>query len=500
MSISPIKKGIAVILALMVLVSPVWGSAVSEENGPSIYPRIDEYLTDRMDKYRIPGLALGIIRDDGSVYLKGFGRADASGNAVTPQTPFIIGSVSKPMTALAIMQLHEAGKLSLDDPVIHYIPWFRLADRSMSDAITVQQLLSHTSGIGLDAEWQVADTKKSDTLEGLVRKMADMKAVIPPGVRYQYSNANYIILGEVIQAVSGMPFGEYVKQHIFEPLEMRHSYVSVDEAKMDGLAHGHVTCFGFPVPSDVPFRADFLPAYYFISCAEDMTHFLSLFMHKGNYGNTEVLSPEGIRQMTAPGGGSPYGLGWFTGSENIYHGGSTIDFQAKVNLFFNDGMGTVLLFNTSDSTAATLFNAGYRDIIEGDMLSILFGHDEEVGRMGDPMGSGIISLILGVICLGAIVLVVFSLGGISSFSRRLGSAKPIQILMGPLLINGLIPAVILTSPRLIAGTSWRVILYHYRDVAFVFLATAIVLLCCGLIKCAMAAGLFVKRSKHVRLV
>src|SRR5919202_4864592 len=108
---------------------------------------INGYLTARLRAARIPGLALGIVKGDQIVYLKGYGRADSSGRPVTPQTPFLIGSISKSFTSLAVMQLVEAGKVELNGPVQRYLPWFRVADPQASAQITVRQLLNQTSGL-----------------------------------------------------------------------------------------------------------------------------------------------------------------------------------------------------------------------------------------------------------------------------------------------------------------------------------------------------------------
>jgi CubicO group peptidase (beta-lactamase class C family) len=93
----------------------------------------------------IPGVALAIVKDDQILYLKGYGQADPSGRPMTPQTPLILGSITKSFTALAVMQLVEAGKVELDAPVQKYIPWFRVADANASAQITVRQLLYQTS-------------------------------------------------------------------------------------------------------------------------------------------------------------------------------------------------------------------------------------------------------------------------------------------------------------------------------------------------------------------
>src|SRR5512139_4184279 len=111
------------------------------------FKTIDEYVMARMRSARIPGLALAIVKDDQVVHSKGYGRADPSGRPVTPQTPFMIGSITKPFTALAVMQLMDAGQVDLDAPVQRYIPWFRVADPKASAQVTVRMLINQTSGL-----------------------------------------------------------------------------------------------------------------------------------------------------------------------------------------------------------------------------------------------------------------------------------------------------------------------------------------------------------------
>ena len=108
--------------------------------------RIDAYIHSRMQIAGIPGLALGVIYGDQIVYLKGYGIAGPDARAVTPQTPFILGSTSKSFTALAVMQLVEAGKIDLDAPVTRYLSWFRTSNAAASDQITVRNLLNQIVG------------------------------------------------------------------------------------------------------------------------------------------------------------------------------------------------------------------------------------------------------------------------------------------------------------------------------------------------------------------
>src|SRR2546422_317181 len=121
-------------------------SAAPQAGVPDI-GSIDAYISAQMQANHIPGMALGLVHNDQVVNLRGFGTADQSGRVVTPQTPFLIGSLTKSFTAMAIIQLVEAGKIDLDAPVQRYLPWFRVANATASAHITVRQLLNHTSGL-----------------------------------------------------------------------------------------------------------------------------------------------------------------------------------------------------------------------------------------------------------------------------------------------------------------------------------------------------------------
>jgi CubicO group peptidase (beta-lactamase class C family) len=154
------------------------------------HEQIDAYILARMRATRIPGLALGVVRGDQTVYLKGYGVAGPDGRPVTPQTPFILGSTSKSITALAVMQLVEAGKIDLDTPVITYLPWFRTDDEGASARITVRNLLHQNSGLPVDVgRAGLAEDDQSDTaLEDGARQLAGVQLNHPPGQTYEYAN------------------------------------------------------------------------------------------------------------------------------------------------------------------------------------------------------------------------------------------------------------------------------------------------------------------------
>lgn len=296
--------------------------------------RIDAYVIHTMRSARIPGVAVGIVEGDRVVYLRGFGRADPSRRPVTPETPFLIGSVTKSFTALAILQLVDRGQVDLDAPVQRYLPWFRVGDTTASSRITVRELLTMTSGLPQVYETQLWTDQDAGALERNVRFLSTKELSGEPGRSFGYSNANYETLGMIVQAVSGESYEDYIKRHILAPLDMRDSYLSQDEALRHGMATGHRWWFGIPVAATLPYRRAELPAGYIISSTEDMTHFLVAELNDGRYGSTSVLSPRTMAMRHAVPAGNLYGFGWefvrAGGRVLINHDGGTANFQSSV--------------------------------------------------------------------------------------------------------------------------------------------------------------------------
>ena len=360
-----------------------------------------------MDAQRIPGLALGIVEGDRIVHMRGFGKADESGRAVSPQTPFVIGSLSKSVTALAIMQLVEAGKVDLDAPVQRYIPWFRVADERASAQITVRHLLNQTSGLSTKTgrSFQGSGDTSDDALERAVRKLSTAKLTKPVGATHQYSTINYSVLGLIVQTVSGQSYERYIQEHIFGPLEMRHSFTSEAEAEPQGLATGHHYWFGRPAAADLPYNRGLLPAGYLISSAEDMAHYLIAQLNDGQYRGAEVLSPSGTAELHRPAVPTPeadtsYGMGWFVGPVNgipaVFHQGETFNYHANIVLMPGSHQGVVVLMNAENSV--DLFVRGRMGTVAEGVASLLAGQEPP----SPPSNTGIFvvyAALLGVIVL-----------------------------------------------------------------------------------------------------
>lgn len=351
------RVSISVWFRLAILLAPVGVTlANAHELEPrSEWPEIDAFIESRCEFARIPGVSIAIVQGDRILYIRGYGVADSRGRSITPQMPFMIGSLSKSFTALAIIQLVEAGKVELDQPVQRYLPWFRVADEQASNEITVRQLLNQTSGLSFrSGRLLLADSYAgADAIERHVRLLASQRLSHQPGTQYEYSNANYNTAGLIVEVVSGLSFEEYVQRNIFEPLSMRHSYASLDDAKRGGLPWGHRTWFGWPVGAPgLPFIRGELPAGALMSSAENMAHWLIAHLNEGRYEGKSVLSPNGVATLHAPPPGGWYAMGWAhsrVGDQpTLTHLGDTAGFHAQMVLVPSAGLGVVSLINVNN--------------------------------------------------------------------------------------------------------------------------------------------------------
>jgi CubicO group peptidase (beta-lactamase class C family) len=200
----------------------------------------------------------------------------------------------------------------------------------------VRQLLNQTSGLPQiqPTETELWTEQDKDALERAVRSLKTKDLNHPPGQSYGYSNGNYDTLGLIVQTVSGQSYEEYVKQHIFAPLDMQQSFVSQEEALQNGMASGHHWWFGIPIPVTLPYNRASLPSGFVISSAEDMAHFLIAQMNGGRYRDISLLSPAGIALMQTEPVPNTYGMGWeavrLNGRTLINHDGGVPNFQASV--------------------------------------------------------------------------------------------------------------------------------------------------------------------------
>ena len=468
-------------IALMVL-GPVSATA---DDGPDL-AAIDRYVRSEMDAQRIPGLALGIVQGDRIVHVQGFGEADRSGRQVTPETPFLIGSVTKSFTALAIMQLSEAGRIQLDAPVQRYLPWWRLADPDASTQITVRHLLYQVSGLSKatgNAYATSGDTHDS-ALEDRVRALRDAELTEPVGTTWQYSNANYWTLGMIVQAVSGQSYETYIQQHVFNPLQMGNSYTSGTEAVQHGLPTGHRYWYGFPVASELPFDRGGLGSQGLSSSAQDMTGYLSLYLNGGRHGATTLVSPAGAAELQRAGvptglDGVSYAMGWdvaqIHGTTTISHDGSGFDSHANVVLVPDRGWAVVVMENGENSPDEFFGSRRMTGIAYG-VAGMLIGEDPSTTSSSRSLWV-VYGVVLGILAI-QVAGIVRSVRTIRTWrtvpSRRPTGALRIALRVGlPLLVSWSWALLVLVGLPRVIRAPLPAVLMGLPDLGYPLVASAV---------------------------
>lgn len=307
---------------------------------------IDDFVATELPISGAPGLAYAVV-ENGESFSGARGEVLlGSGRPVTPETPFLLGSLSKSFTAMAVMKLAEAGDVDLDAPVSRYLDVFK--DRP-SGTITVRQLLSHTSGFSTRQghDTQIDRSQDGDALQRHVARIAEWSPRYAPGAHWEYSNANYQILGAVIEKMSGQAFASYIEARILQPIGMDRSFVA-DGQSHDAMAVGHQPWFGSkrPLRDDRTDRVN-APAGGVVSTASDMASYLAVMLN----GQHDVISAESKATMLRPASdASPfYGLGWAIDPQNgtAYHSGLTPGVETLAVLSPSNNRAVVILVNAN---------------------------------------------------------------------------------------------------------------------------------------------------------
>jgi CubicO group peptidase (beta-lactamase class C family) len=321
---------------------------------PTLEMKIDRFITHQMTTQRIPGLALAITYGNQVLHVKGYGKSNAQ-QPVTPQTQFSIASLSKSFTAIAVLQLVEAGKIDLDAPVKRYLPEFTLADTKTANQITVRHLLNHTSGLS-DLSFSEAFLPQPITNAERVQSLQKARPVALPGAEFHYFNPNYDVLARVVEIFSGQSFGEYLRSHIFTPLQMSQTFHATTMA--EALQHGDRMATGHLMAFAIPFAAPELSGYLggnagVISTAEDTANYLILHTNEGRFEDKQLLTSDSMALMHTPPPQikSPYAMGWFVTTENgrkiLQHNGILSTFYTDVAVLPDEKYGIALLYSIS---------------------------------------------------------------------------------------------------------------------------------------------------------
>ncbi|MGW7088955.1 serine hydrolase domain-containing protein [Streptomyces sp. NPDC054871] len=326
----------------------------------------DSFVREQMKRAGVPGLAYSVIRGDDVAHRRTWGR-DGSGEPVTSRTPFLVGSLAKPVTALAVMRQVEAGKVELDEPVRQHLPWFRPRGEG-EKRVTVRQLLNQSSGLSERDGITRADRFDNEPggVQRLACELAGVTLSAPPGERHEYSNANYMLLGSLLEKVTGRPFGEQLRKDVLGPLGMKGAITDSGGAERRGLPPGHRFFFGQPRSFNSDFDTSGVPYGYLGASPEDMSAFAAAQL-KGARGDAGgLLSPEGFRVMhkgtVSVHDRHRYGLGWRDdsledpGVRMVWHSGATPGYHGIVVLVPERNLAVVVQYNAFAKNKENLLN------------------------------------------------------------------------------------------------------------------------------------------------
>jgi len=426
---------------------------------------IGAYIQRAVQNSHIPGLSVTIVDSESILFSECYGSCGGA------EEPFILGSVSKSFTALCIMRLAEAGALDIDGRLSQYLP-----DAANGDKLTLRQLLNQTGGL--------------DTYQ----RTSNYRVSRPQG-EHIYSNINYNLLGQVIEAVSGQSYEEYVTENIFRPLGMDHSSASPEGIKAD-LVPGYSNYFGFPVetPPNYPGPDSWIqvPAGFISSCASDLGRYLQMYLRDGE----GIVSPESLDTMFYDNvyveDDIPYwyGMGWNLINEPLSqpalrHSGLVENYASCIYLLPESGLGIAVLANTNDWFVTN----DKLDRIGWSIALMLMGDEpDEIGKYEYLTEH----LLLDIAYLAVLLSALFPIFRLRRFGKS-AAANPTKTAIFSALLHLLYPAALLLFPRLVTGTPLWVVRGFVPDLFAVLAVSSALLIACGTVKAIILANAFKSR-------
>ena len=344
--IMQLMKQLSILLILFLFLSPVLtGQQVDVQ-------KLDEYFSSAIEKFEIPGVAIGIVKDDSVIFAKGYG------DGITPNTVFGIASMSKAFTAASIGMLVDENKISWDDKVQKYLPDFVLSDPYISSQLTIADLLSHRSGLKTfdgDLLWYGTNYPRNE----IVKRIRKLPLKNQFRAEYGYQNVMFITAGEVLEEVSGKSWDEFVRERIFNKLGMNNSSTSITEFK-EGMAVAVPHVDGKPIKQLNYDNSG--PAASINSTVNDILKWGQMWLNNGKWNGEQILSENVINKIFTPHIMMPvrpgnkygtnfqgYGLGWFmfdySSHKILHHGGGLPGVHTKIVLVPDANLAFVVLTN-----------------------------------------------------------------------------------------------------------------------------------------------------------
>jgi CubicO group peptidase (beta-lactamase class C family) len=359
---------------LLTLISFAFAQSPAPPTGPP--SDLDAYVASSMRTFDVPGMAVAIVKDGKIVVAKGYGvRKLGDPTPVDEFTLFGIGSNTKAFTTAALATLVDEGKLSWDDPVYQRLPGFVMYDPYVSHEMTIRDLLTHRSGMGLGEGDLLFWPHSTYTREEIIYKLRFMKPASSFRSHYAYDNLLYMTAGQIIPAVTGISWDDYIRQRIFTPLGMSHSNVTNTNIRpSDNVAfpHSRIENKLQVVPFELLDNAG--PAGAINSCAADMAKWVQLQLNRGKFSDRDgrLFSEQRSKEMWSPQTILPtpdlppglaglkanfadYALGWglrdYHGRKLVGHTGGVGGFVSRVMLVTEENLGVVVLTNAEEGGA-----------------------------------------------------------------------------------------------------------------------------------------------------
>jgi CubicO group peptidase (beta-lactamase class C family) len=340
---------------------------------------IDAVVERARQTFEVPGIAVAVVKDGRVVLAKGYGVRKLGESApVTPRTLFRIASNTKAFTAALLAMLVDEGKLRWDDRVIDHMPAFQMYDPYITREMTVRDLLTHRSGLGLGAGDLMFWPATNFTRDEIVRRIRFLKPATSFRSAYAYDNLLYLVAGQMIPLIDGKSWDDLVKERIFAPLGMTHTNVSTRELLASGdIAAPHARGDGKLVALAQTDHDNNAPAGSINSSVEDMAKWVVVQLERGRMADgrrlfSEAQSKEMWRAQTIlpieepPAGAPPalasiqpqfraYGLGWmlqdYRGHKIVYHTGTLAGLVSRVVMMPDQRLGVVVLTNQEETGA-----------------------------------------------------------------------------------------------------------------------------------------------------
>lgn len=338
---------------------------------------VDQFINSKMDRNNPPaqGISIALVDQNGMFWNKGYGYEDVEQEIEADSESLCrISSITKPITATAIMMLVEEEKINLGDPIIKYIPEFSVKN-DFNKQITVKHLLTHRSGlkdtVNIDAFYELGNNKSSYNI--IVEALKKEELLFPPGEKFNYSNTGYALLEGIIENTSKKSYNKFIKEEIFEPLEMNNSYIGLDKKNIALLSEGYQST-GDKTVKQRPVR--YKAAASLISNAEDLSKYIEFILNSGKTRHgKELLKEEHLQQMFSHQFSEDgYGLGWginryelLDPELHIEHTGTLKGggFHSNIVAVPDKNLGVIVLSNTET------FSHFSRNMIEGILKRLL---------------------------------------------------------------------------------------------------------------------------------